>query len=145
MAGSRSTQESSVLRSALDFLATRKDQVECWRNNTTGVYDPARKAFRSPPKGFRPGVSDILGFLTCNGRFLAFEAKRPEIKAIHQRQGVLSEDQRSFLEDVNEAGGVGVVFDAVKTLEFVLDVLKDHPDARFDPLTVDAYYEIKEG
>src|SRR6185312_12567438 len=58
--------------------ATETDLVRAWRNNTQGVYDPARKLFRKFTG--RKGVGDILGVipLLTDGRqgvFLGVEAK----------------------------------------------------------------------
>ena len=46
-----------------------------------------------------PGVSDIIGIY--KGRFLAIEVKRPGLK--------LTALQESFLTQVKEAGGIGIV------------------------------------
>lgn len=69
--------------------------IFCWRNNTTGVFDPTKKTFRTF-SGLR-GVADILGVLD-DGRFLAIEVKRPK--------GKLSPEQDEFLENVAKRGGV---------------------------------------
>ena len=52
-------READLVRACLEWLALRR--VKAWRMNNTGVYDPARKAFRSF-RGER-GVPDILGVL----------------------------------------------------------------------------------
>jgi hypothetical protein len=63
------------------------------------------------PMSFPKGISDILGIY--KGRMLAIEVKRPG--------GRVSQEQRAFLERVNEEGGVGFVAysvdDVVERLE----------------------------
>jgi hypothetical protein len=87
------TPESEVVKSILHYL--KIIGVMAWRNNTTGVYDPTRKLFRSF-SGLK-GVSDILGVMR-GGRFLAIEAKA--------KDGRLSDDQAAFIDAVNKAGGL---------------------------------------
>lgn len=72
----------------------------CWRENTTGVWDAGRQAWRKHP-GNMPGKSDIIGFHQTTGRFLACE-----IKAGADR---LRPDQETFLRAVQEAGGLALV------------------------------------
>jgi hypothetical protein len=69
------------------------------RINTTGVWDPTRKAFRKNTTG-RLGTSDILGVLPVNGRFCAIEVKIGRDK--------LTDDQTQFLTDVRKAGGLAL-------------------------------------
>lgn len=54
--------------------------------------------------GSAPGVSDILG--CYQGRFMAIEVKRPGRKA--------TDAQRRFIDNVNDAGGIGFVADSIE-------------------------------
>jgi hypothetical protein len=75
--------------------------IFCWRNNTTGVYDPRAGAFRTLSGiGALTGVSDILG-ITHQGRFLAIEIKC--------RTGKVSKDQQDFMDQINARGGLAFV------------------------------------
>lgn len=101
-------RESVVLRACLDFLGLAG--VFAWRANNGGVFDPARRRFRS----FHgmPGVADILGILPPNGRLLACETKRPG--------GKLSVAQEAFLNTVRQLGGLAVVVSDVGQLQAAL-------------------------
>lgn len=96
--------ESAIVRACLDYLAAR--QILAWRNNTTGLYDPARKRFRE--FNSLRGVSDILGVLP-GGRLLAVECK--------SRKGKLTFDQHWFMDCLYQLGAVGIVARSVADLE----------------------------
>ena len=67
-----------------------------------GVWDPVKKVHRKPGKYHRNGTADILGVSgDGSGRFIAIEVKTP--------RGRLSENQKSFLDDINKCGGIGFV------------------------------------
>ena len=69
----------------------------CWKNETTGTYDPVRKVFRKNNNKHKiKGVSDILGII--GGRFLAIEVK--------SKTGKLSPDQKIFLRRIQDEGGI---------------------------------------
>lgn len=97
------TTESAVLRACLDWLT-----LHCvchWRSNNTGVYDPARKRFRSFT-GMK-GVADIL--CVVNGRLVCVECKSPT--------GKQSDDQRAFQALIENAGGAYLLARGVGDLE----------------------------
>lgn len=100
--------ETALVRACLQYLSLRG--ILAWRNNTTGVYDPVRKRFRTFT-GMK-GVADVLGVLP-GGRLLAVEAKQP--------RGRLSEEQKVFLDGVNRAGGLAVVVRDVRQLAEALE------------------------
>jgi len=93
--------EKEIQAQVLEQL--RQIGIFCWKNHSTGVYDPRKGIFR---KGGMTGVSDIIGII--NGRMLAIEVK--------SATGKLSEEQRIFLAKVNENQGVGFVVRSVKDL-----------------------------
>jgi hypothetical protein len=84
--------------------------VRAWRNNTTGVFDPERKRFRT--FSGRKGVSDILGIIPPAGRLVAVECK--------SGKGKLSSEQRAFLDDIAAAGGVAVCARSLDDLQAAL-------------------------
>jgi hypothetical protein len=88
--------EAAVLADCLEYLQNVLGLL-AWRSNNTGVFDPARKCFRSF-RGLK-GVSDILGCLE-GGRLLAVETKAPGEKP--------TPTQQAFLDAVNRRGGLGV-------------------------------------
>lgn len=101
--------ETHIVSACLDTLA--KHGIFAWRNNTTGVYDPVRKRFRTFT-GLK-GVSDILGVMN-GGRLLAVECK-------HGR-GTLTKEQRAFLSAVADRGGVAMV---VRSVDELIEGLKE--------------------
>lgn len=78
--------------------------VYCWYQNTVGVYDPTKKAFRRQSKHSMKGVADILGII--QGRMLAVEVKTPT--------GSISPEQRIFLAQINSNGGIGFIARSVE-------------------------------
>lgn len=72
-----------------------------WRQNNGGVYDVKLGSFRKKGKSEMQGVSDIIGYCKKTGKFMAIEVKIGK--------DTLSVEQRMFLEDVNKAGGIGLV------------------------------------
>lgn len=90
--------EKQIENSILSYLKARG--VFCWKNETTGIWDPKRKVFRKKRSVHRMvGVADILGIY--KGRFLAIEVK--------SAKGRLTKDQKRFGEMVIEQGGIFLV------------------------------------
>jgi len=98
-------KESEVQATILQWLLLKK--IFCWRNNTTGIYDPYKKTFRFNPYVLK-GIADILGILP-DGKFLAIEVKRPG--------GKLSEWQTAFLQAIQQYGGIAFMAEDVKDVE----------------------------
>lgn len=76
----------------------RRPGVRLWRNHTGMSKMTRTGAFASFGVG-GPGGADLLGI--CNGHFLAIEVKR--------RAGKLTDNQRFFLSEVEENGGMALV------------------------------------
>lgn len=91
----RRTPESGLVHACLQWLAVSR--IFAWRNNTGVLRSPRGQPV---PFGFK-GSSDILCILPPHGRFLAVECK--------VGRGTLTVEQRAFLDEVNRAGGLGVV------------------------------------
>ena len=111
-----SVKETDIVRACLDWFALHK--ILAWRTNNTGVFDPSKKIFRSF-QGLK-GVSDILGIFPQTvrladgrdmifGNLLACEVKRPGEKP--------RPDQQWFLEQIREAGGIGLCVHSVSELD----------------------------
>lgn len=105
----KAANPSTVLvKSCLDLLRLRG--IFAFRVNTTGVYDTARKVFRTF-QGTK-GVSDIVAVVPRTGRIIALECKHGT--------GRLSPDQRAFLDNVTSAGGLALVIRDVLDLDRAL-------------------------
>ena len=90
--------EKQIENAILDYLTLLPGAY--WKNNSVGVYDPIKKVHRKPGKHHRNGVSDILG-VDGSGRFIAIEVKTSK--------GKLSENQKIFIQDINNHGGLAFV------------------------------------
>ncbi len=73
---------------------------KAWRNNTIGVWDPAKKVFRRNPHQLN-GVPDIIGFSRRTGKFIAVEVKTGRDRA--------SAAQKAFLAELSKAGGIAMI------------------------------------
>jgi penicillin-binding protein-related factor A (putative recombinase) len=71
-----------------------------WRNNTHGVYDQQKQAYRRLSYQ-QKGVADIIGFHRLTGVFIAVEVKTGN--------DTLSADQIQFLNQVKGAKGLAFV------------------------------------
>lgn len=118
-----SISEKSVENQVLSYL--RRKGIFCWKNHTTGIFDPTKRVFRKSNNPFLiNGVSDILGVF--QGRFMAIEVKRPFISAKtkqvkHKTQEELeklaSDDQLLFMQTIKKHGGIAFMVDSLDVLE----------------------------
>jgi hypothetical protein len=99
--------KGEITKSALTELKLRG--ANCWAQNNLAVR--GRKFIG------RYGMSDIIGFVSKTGLFLACE-----VKTIND---IFSDDQIVFMNEVKKAGGIALI----ATQEFNQVVLKD-----WDPL-----------
>lgn len=108
--------EQELLNQVMQWLTSQN--VVCWRNNSTGVFDPTRKAFRRPSKWSRNGVSDIIGLVPKTGQMLAIELKKPPTGKRKEQtlNNMLSDGQKEFIEDVNKNGGLAFVADSLEAV-----------------------------
>lgn len=97
-------RESDLVAAVIQWL--RYHRIFAWRQNNTAVFDKRSRSFRRF-QGLR-GVSDILGVLP-DGRFLAIECKvgtRP-----------LTDDQKKFLRQIENNGGLSLVVRSLADLK----------------------------
>lgn len=93
------------MKDCLEYLQIKG--IFAWRNNTGAV-----KVGRRFIKFGYKGSSDVIGILP-NGKFLAVECKR-------EKGGVLSKEQKDFLQTISENGGLAVVVHSLNDLQKVL-------------------------
>jgi penicillin-binding protein-related factor A (putative recombinase) len=83
----------------------------CFIHDSVGIYDTKLKKFRANKNRFRiKGVSDILGI--WEGKFLAIEVKAGKNR--------LTQEQKVFLDRVNQEGGIGLVARSIADVEQIL-------------------------
>jgi hypothetical protein len=100
-------REAPVVKAALEYLELKG--VPCWRINS-GAYKTERGGFvRYGAKG----MSDIHA-IGREGVSIWIECKKP-------KGGVLSEEQKKFLDKVNESGGIGIVVNSIESLKIQLE------------------------
>lgn len=98
--------EAEIKRAIMTFLHYHK--VFCWVNESVGIYDAKRGIYRKKNSLFqKKGVADILGIY--KGRPLAIEVK--------SAKGVLSIEQREFLEEFIYQGGIGFCARNIRDVE----------------------------
>lgn len=109
-------KEQDLLNQVMAWLTA--NGVVCWRNNSTGVFDPVKKSFRRPSKWSRNGVSDILGVVPGTGQILCIELKKPPTgkRSESALWNMLSDNQKSFIDDVNMSGGLAFAADSLETV-----------------------------
>lgn len=104
------TPENAIKNSICAWLAYQK--CFFWISDRVGIYDVARKQFRSNKSPYRiKGVADILGI--WKGKLLAIEVKTPKKYP--------SPEQREFLSNVIKHGGIGFV---ARSIDDVKEFLK---------------------
>lgn len=99
--------------------------VFAFKVNTVGVFDPTQKVYRKTSKYVVKGTSDILAI--AHGRFLAIEVKTPKtIRSFFSSKKEREVNQRRFLDEINQKGGVGMVTCSLDTVMKVLNIIKDN-------------------
>ena len=123
-------KEKQIENEILNFL--RILGVYCWKNQSVGIYDPVKKVYRrNGNHNHIRGTSDILGII--NGRFLAIEVKS-EI-------GKLSPEQRVFLAQISNNGGVAFVARSLR--DVAVNLSKFFPDHEGLKKMVNNYFPEK--
>lgn len=107
--------EKQIENQIINFL--RIVGVFCWKNQSTGIYDPTKKIFRrSNNYNHLRGVSDILGVV--DGKFLAIEVK--------SESGRLTVEQKAFLQNIRAQGGIA--FEARSLVDVVQRLKEEFPN-----------------
>ena len=99
-------EEAKIQKQIIDTL--RKMGWFCFKVNNGGVYIKKIDRYMKSPM---PGVSDIIGIK--DGRMLCCEVK--------SKNGVLSDEQKIFLENIRLKGGIGI---CVRSIDEMLKQIK---------------------
>lgn len=99
--------EKDAENSILDYLRLRR--IFCFKVENQGRFCPKRGVYllKKGP-GRLLGVSDIIGILP-SGRFFAIEVKA--------KRGVVSENQKEFIKNITENGGLAFVARSIEDVE----------------------------
>ena len=107
------TPENRIKRDICDFLKASGALI--FVHDSAGIFDPIRRRYRANHDPYRrKGVSDLLGI--WRGRFLAIEVKTLKPKKYP------SKEQRQFLKDVADAGGIAVLARSVEDVRKALEI-----------------------
>ncbi len=109
----KASKESALYSPILQLLAMRG--ILAWRNNSTGIFDPQRKVFRSF-QGLR-GTSDIIGVLPVSPTNVAGRALFIEVKG---ERGKLSDHQSAFLAAATARGALAFVARSLRDVDEAL-------------------------
>ncbi len=89
-----------------------------WKAESQGTYDQKLGIYRKGNAYHRKGVPDILGVLP-DGRFLGIEVK--------SERGILSPEQRFFIDKINSLGGLAFVAKSVEDARHnLISVIEDN-------------------
>jgi hypothetical protein len=100
--------ESDILKRVM--LAAGSAGLRLFRNHNGLFYDKDGRAHKT---GLCKGSSDLVGWHIGTGKFVAAEIKT--------KTGVVSVEQQNFLDQVNKAGGIGIVCRDEKDLKKLID------------------------
>ena len=100
-------KESDLQKQILDYLRWRG--IFCWKSNTTGIYDPVRKMFRT---NHYKGVADIIG-IAKGGFLIAVGVKMKGNKP--------SPEQVQFIETIKQFGGVACIAYSLEDVEKLIN------------------------
>lgn len=121
------TTEKQIESQILEWLNLRPG-IFAFKVNTTGIYDPTRKCFRTVKNPhIHKGTSDIIG---CkNGRFFAIEVKTPAAyKKVIRKATESYLQQVEFIMAVQAHGGESIMVNCLDdVIEFIesMDWLQD--------------------
>jgi len=102
--------EKQIEKSILQYLNTILGAF-AWKNQTTGIFDPKKKVFRSNKNSIK-GVSDIICIYRKQVIFIEVKSKT----------GRLSEHQKIF---INRCNSLGVRAFVARSIQDVVEQLKE--------------------
>jgi len=118
--GTRLLLEKEIEKMILQWLDLHAN-IFCWKQNTTGIYDPTEQKFRRLRGFARKGISDILMIVHPSGRMGAIEVKTPERAKICMRQYGFrcTPEQMDFIDRVKTCGGFAGVATSIEDAMFI--------------------------
>lgn len=107
----RKPRETDIVRQCLELLQLRG--IPAYRQNQGGMTAEYKGKARFIKFAGAKGISDIIGIVPPNGRYLAVECKMPGKKP--------TEEQTLFLERIRSCGGLSVVVTSASELNDFLE------------------------
>lgn len=101
--------EKQIENQILSWLKSKR--IMAWKVKTVGTFDAKLGKFRKPSAWYRKGVADILGIFK----------KRPLAIEVKSASGRLSKEQKEFLQEFADNGGIAMVARSVEAVEKALD------------------------
>lgn len=99
-------RERDIERSILDYLTSKN--IFCWKNQTTGYFDPYKKIFRKQVSKYSlNGVPDIL--CISKGKFIGIEIK--------SKVGKQSPSQKEFQNKCENNGGTYLLIRSLEEMK----------------------------
>jgi len=96
----KNNPEQVLKRAICEWLSYKAKHCMFWYQPSTGIWDRKKRCYRKLNSPYdKPGKSDILGI--WKGRPLAIEVK--------WGKNVASEDQKKFLKEFEENGGIAIL------------------------------------
>lgn len=90
-------------------------RINCWANDSVGIYDAKSGGFRRKSKFHVNGRPDIEGIIQGSGRWFGIEVKTPT--------GIVSESQKEFMMRISACGGIIFV---ARSLDDVIRVMGEY-------------------
>lgn len=110
------TQSEKEIENAILAWLNHQQRCKAWKNQSIGVFDPYKRVFRKPNGKYRAkGSSDIIGI--WNERMLCIEVKT--------NTGKVSEDQKTFLQDMADLGAICIIARSVNDVVTILTTLSE--------------------
>lgn len=102
------TPEGEIQNAIMEYLWYNK--ILAWRNNNTPTFNIKTNTYRSMGKWAKKGVSDIIAIKNGTVYFIEVKAKGK----------YPSKEQKQFIIDVNEAGGIAFVARSIDDVSKIL-------------------------
>ena len=104
--------EKQIENTILEYLNFLPECI-AWKNQSIGIWDPVRKAYRKPHNKWHiNGSSDILGIY--KQQFLAIEVNAPKNRSRPKHQ-------KQFIEMIKVHGGIAGFCSSIEDVEDLLD------------------------
>lgn len=121
-------EEQQIKNAILDYIRCFPRKGFAWSQYNGAVFDPEIGCFRRRNKYQRDGVPDIIGIW----------ARRPLMIEVKTKTGIVSSDQKHFLEQATHHGAIAFVCRSFQEAQKVLDSVDvSSSPVRLPPLSLE--------